>query len=46
MIPCEGKLSGTSIGEANFGFNFTCEVTAKNKEVVKGEITYHDSGTK
>ena len=32
-------------GDANFGFNFTCEVTAKNKEVIKGEITYHDTGT-
>jgi hypothetical protein len=32
-------------GEANFGFNFTCEMTAKNKAVIKGQITYHDTGT-
>ena len=31
-------------GEANFGFNFTCEMTAKNKAVIKGQITYHDTG--
>jgi hypothetical protein len=36
---------GSFTGDANFGFNFTCEVTAKNKEVIKGEITYHDTGT-
>ena len=30
-------------GEANFGFNFTCEMTAKNKAVIKGQITYHDT---
>jgi hypothetical protein len=40
-----GDIDGAYKGEANFGFNFTCEVTAKNKEVIKGEITYHDTGT-
>ena len=30
-------------GDANFGFNFTCEVeTAKKRTVIKGQITYHD----
>jgi hypothetical protein len=43
--PVPGEAEGTFTGEANFGFNFTCEVTAKNKEVIKGEITYHDTGT-
>jgi hypothetical protein len=38
-------INGAYKGDANFGFNFTCEVTAKNKEVIKGEITYHDTGT-
>jgi hypothetical protein len=38
-------IDGAYKGEADFGFNFTCEVTAKNKEVIKGEITYHDTGT-
>ena len=37
--------AGAFTGEANFGFNFTCEMTAKNKAVIKGEITYHDTGT-
>jgi len=36
---------GSFTGEANFGFNFTCEMTAKNKAVIKGQITYHDTGT-
>ena len=43
-IPFE-PVDGTFSGEANFGFNFTCEMTAKNKAVIKGEITYHDTGT-
>ena len=30
-------------GQANFGFNFTCEVdTAKKRAVDRGTITYHD----
>ena len=51
MIPCraassEGaEIDGAFTGEANFGFNFTCEMRAKNKAVIKGEITYHDTGT-
>jgi hypothetical protein len=36
---------GSFTGDANFGFNFTCEMTAKDKAVIKGEITYHDTGT-
>jgi hypothetical protein len=40
-----GDIEGTFTGDANFGFNFTCEMTAKNKAVIKGEITYHDTGT-
>ena len=36
---------GTFTGEANFGFNFTCEMRDNNKAVIKGEITYHDTGT-
>ena len=36
---------GAFTGDANFGFNFTCEMTAKNKAVIKGQITYHDTGT-
>ena len=38
-------VDGAFTGEANFGFNFTCEMTAKNKAVIKGQITYHDTGT-
>jgi hypothetical protein len=40
-----GDIDGAYSGEANFGFNFTCEMTDKNKAVIKGEITYHDTGT-
>jgi hypothetical protein len=36
---------GTFTGEANFGFNFTCEMRDNNKAVIKGQITYHDTGT-
>jgi hypothetical protein len=36
---------GSFTGDANFGFNFTCGMTAKNKAVIKGQITYHDTGT-
>ena len=43
-VPFE-PVDGTFTGEANFGFNFTCEMTAKNKAVIKGQITYHDTGT-
>jgi hypothetical protein len=32
-------------GQANFGFNFTCEVeTEKKRAVIRGEVTYHDRG--
>jgi hypothetical protein len=32
-------------GQADFGFNFTCEVETENKRaVIRGEITYHDRG--
>ena len=40
-----GDIEGTFTGDANFGFNFTCEMTDKSKAVIKGEITYHDTGT-
>ena len=41
----EADPSAPSPAKPNFGFNFTCEMTAKNKAVIKGEITYHDTGT-
>jgi len=41
--PLPGPVVDEFTGEANFGFNFTCEMeTAKKKAVIKGEITYHD----
>src|SRR5215217_4040566 len=40
-----GDIDGAYKGQADFGFNFTCEMTDKNKAVIKGEITYHDTGT-
>ena len=47
MSPCRDPApSATTTSEANFGFNFTCEVeTAKKRTVIKGEITYHDGPT-
>jgi hypothetical protein len=44
-VPPFEPVDGTYTGAANFGFNFTCEMTAKNKAVIRGEITYHDTGT-
>jgi hypothetical protein len=38
-------VGGAFTGDANFGFNFTCEMRDNNKAVIKGEITYHDTGT-
>jgi hypothetical protein len=38
-------IDGAYKGDANFGFTFTCGMTSKNKAVIKGEITYHDTGT-
>jgi len=43
--PLPGGPVSVFKGQANFGFNFTCGMTAKNKAVIKGEITYHDTGT-
>jgi hypothetical protein len=45
--PLESGVIGEYTGDANFGFNFTCEVdTAKKRTVIKGEITYHDDPSK
>jgi hypothetical protein len=41
--PLDSGVVGDYTGDADFGFNFTCEVeTAKKRAVIKGEITYHD----
>ena len=41
--PLESGVEAIYTGDANFGFNFTCEVeTAKKRTVIKGQITYHD----
>ena len=40
-----GDIDGTFTGDANFGFNFTCEMRDNNKAVINGDITYHDTGT-
>ena len=45
VLPNRSDVDGDFTGEANFGFNFTCEMTAKKKAVIKGQITYHDTGT-
>ena len=42
--PLDSGVIGIYKGDANFGFNFTCEVeTAKKRTVIRGQITYHDS---
>jgi hypothetical protein len=43
--PVPGGVSGSFTGAADFGFNFTCAMKAKNKAVIQGQITYHDTGT-
>ena len=35
-------LVGIYTGDANFGFNFTCDMETAKKAVIKGQITYHD----
>jgi hypothetical protein len=41
--PLDSGVVGVYTGDANFGFNFTCEVEkAKKRTVIKGQITYHD----
>jgi hypothetical protein len=40
----EFEVIGDYDGEANFGFNFTCEMRSANKALIQGEITYHDTG--
>ena len=45
LPPAIPDVTGAFTGEANFGFNFTCEMRANNKAVINGEITYHDTGT-
>jgi hypothetical protein len=45
LPPTVPNVGGAFTGEANFGFNFTCEMRANNKAVIKGQITYHDTGT-
>ena len=37
-------IDGSYTGQANFGFNYTCEMNVPAKKaVIKGQITYHDS---
>jgi hypothetical protein len=41
--PLPGGPVNVFQGQANFGFNFTCDVeTAKKRAVIRGTITYHD----
>ncbi len=42
--PLEGGPVSVFQGDANFGFNFTCEMNRRAKRaLIRGEITYHDS---
>ena len=40
--PVDSGVIGVFTGDANFGFNFTCEVNGQEEAVIKGQITYHD----
>ena len=42
---CREARSVSIEGDAEFGFNFTCEMERKDRPraVIRGEITYHDS---
>jgi hypothetical protein len=45
--PLDSGVLAEYTGDANFGFNFTCEVeTAKKRTVIRGQITYHDDPSK
>ncbi len=44
--PLDGEPVGVYQGDAEFGFNFYCEMETTKKKpraVITGEITYHDS---
>ena len=44
MTPLEGGPVSVFDGDANFGFNFTCEMdNGQKRAVIRGKITYHDS---
>lgn len=45
-VPLEGSPVSTFQGDADFGFNFNCEMETTRKQsqaVIRGQITYHDS---
>ena len=42
--PLPGGPVSVFDGDANFGFNFTCHVDNQDRAVIRGKITYHDSG--
>jgi hypothetical protein len=41
--PLSGGPVSVFQSQANFGFNFTCQMKTANKALIQGEITYHDS---
>ena len=42
--PLPGGPVSVFDGDANFGFNFTCHMDRQDRAVIRGKITYHDSG--
>ena len=42
--PLPGGPVSVFDGDANFGFNFTCHMDNQDRAVIRGKITYHDSG--
>jgi hypothetical protein len=41
--PLSGGPVSVFNSQANFGYNFTCQMKGTNKALIQGEITYHDS---
>ncbi len=41
--PLPGGPVSVFDGDANFGFNFTCHMDRRDRAVIRGQITYHDS---
>jgi hypothetical protein len=40
--PLDGGPVSVFHGQANFGFNYTCDMSTGNRARIQGEITYHD----
>ena len=41
--PLDGGPISVFQGQANFGFNYTCDMSTGNRARIQGQITYHDA---